>query len=59
DSYFQGEFRGFKVDNPREIWLSYVETEKPTLGAVFFAWYYLSYNKKYTTEKLKAISKRQ
>ena len=39
DSYFQGNFRGFKVDKPREIWLNYRETDKPTLGAVLFVWY--------------------
>lgn len=43
ESYFQGQFRGFKVGNPREIWVNYRETEKPTLGAIFFAWYYKSY----------------
>lgn len=37
DSYFQGEFHGFKVDNPPEIWLNYEDLEKPTLGAAFFA----------------------
>lgn len=43
DSYFQGQFRGFRVGEPREIRLNYREKEKPTLGAVFFAWYYKSY----------------
>jgi len=43
DSYFQGSFRGFKVDKPREIWLNYRDTDKPTLGAVFFVWYYKQY----------------
>lgn len=43
ESHFQGKFRGFKVGKPREIWINYMETEKPTLGAVFFAWYYKSY----------------
>lgn len=43
NSYFQGSFRGFKVDNPREIWLNYRDTYKPTLGAVFFVWYYKQY----------------
>ena len=42
-SYFQGDFRGFKVDEPREIWLNYRDTEKPTLGAIFFVWYYKQY----------------
>ncbi|MCK9451597.1 MAG: hypothetical protein M0Q90_07900 [Bacteroidales bacterium] len=56
DSYFQGEFRGFKVDNPREIWINYRETEKPTLGAVFFAWYYKSYFTKIVIDNSKSIS---
>lgn len=43
DSYFQGQFRGFIVDNPREISLKYSETDQPTLGAIFFAWYYKAY----------------
>jgi hypothetical protein len=42
-SYFQKAFRGFKSEPPREIWLNYAETEKPTLGAIFFVWYYKSY----------------
>lgn len=43
ESYFQGKFRGFKVDEPREISLNYRELEAPTPGAVFFVWYYKSY----------------
>lgn len=43
NSYFQGEFKGFKSSPPREIWLNYTELEKPTLGSIFFAWYYKSY----------------
>lgn len=43
ESYLQSGFRGFKADNPREIWLNYREFEKPTLGAIFFVWYYKSY----------------
>lgn len=43
ESYFQGTFRGFKTDKPREIWLNYRELEKPTLGAIFFVWYYKQY----------------
>lgn len=43
ESYFQGNFRGFKVDKPREIWLNYRDIEKPTLGAIFFVWYYKQY----------------
>ncbi|MGC2235212.1 MAG: hypothetical protein WA584_03575 [Pyrinomonadaceae bacterium] len=43
DSYFQGKILGFKVDKPREIWLDYRKTDKPTLGAIFFVWYYKQY----------------
>jgi hypothetical protein len=43
ESYAQSNFRGFKADPPREIWLNYRETEKPTLGAIFFVWYYKEY----------------
>jgi len=42
-SYYQGKFLGFKTDKPREIWLNYREKEKPTLGSVFFVWYYKDY----------------
>jgi len=41
--YFQGNFRGFKADKPREIWLNYRDVDKPTLGSVFFVWYYKKY----------------
>jgi len=43
ESYYKGEFRGFKVDKPREIWLDYTELAQPTLGGIFFIWYYKSY----------------
>ena len=43
ESYFQGEFRGFKTEPPREIWLNYREKDKPTLGSIFFVWYYKQY----------------
>jgi hypothetical protein len=43
ESYVQSTFRGFKTNPPREIWLNYRETEKPTLGAIFFVWYYKEY----------------
>ncbi|WP_113639667.1 hypothetical protein [Nubsella zeaxanthinifaciens] len=56
ESYFQGKFRGFNVGNPREIWLNYQETDKPTLGAVFFAWYYKSYFTKIGIDNSKSIS---
>jgi hypothetical protein len=43
ESYFQKGFRGFMSEPPREIWLNYSELEKPSLGAIFFVWYYKSY----------------
>jgi hypothetical protein len=43
ESYFQPNFRGFKSQPPREIWLNYREMKKPSLGAVFFVWYYKPY----------------
>ncbi len=43
ESYFQGAFRGFNAKPPREIWLNYREKEKPTLGTIFFVWYYKQY----------------
>lgn len=43
ESYFQGAFRGFNTSPPREIWLDYSEKEKPTLGSIFFVWYYREY----------------
>lgn len=43
ESYFQISFRGLMSEPPREIWLDYAEMEKPSLGAIFFVWYYKSY----------------
>lgn len=43
DSYYQGAFRGFKTDPPREIWLNYHDLKDPSFGSIFFAWYYKSY----------------
>lgn len=43
NSYFRGTFLGFKTDQSQAIQLDYTETEKPTLGAVFFTWYYKNY----------------
>ncbi|MGD9561619.1 MAG: hypothetical protein AB7F88_04390 [Pyrinomonadaceae bacterium] len=43
ESYFQKGFRGFKASPPREIWLNYRELKKPTLGSIFFVWYYKQY----------------
>ena len=43
ESYFQLAFRGFKSQPPREISLDYSELTGPSLGAVFFVWYYRPY----------------
>ena len=56
ESYSQSNFRGFKSDPPREIRLNYRETEKPTLGAIFFVWYYKSYFTKIFIDNSKTTS---
>jgi hypothetical protein len=56
ESYFQGNFRGFKSEPPREIWLNYTEKEKPTLGAIFFVWYYKEYFTKIYIDNAKSTS---
>lgn len=56
DSYFQAGFRGFKSEPPREIWLNYSELEKPSLGSIFFAWYYKTYFTKIFIENAKSTS---
>ncbi len=64
NSYFQGKFKAYKVDNnPVEIWLNYSELEKPTVGAIFYVWYYKKYFKNifletkfYTTTAFKTES---
>ena len=56
ESYFQGQFRGFETTPPREIWLNYREKEKPTLGAIFFVWYYKSYFTKIYIDNAKSTS---
>ena len=43
DSSFKENFLGFNSKPPREIWLNFRELDKPTLGAIFFVWYYKSY----------------
>lgn len=60
NSYFQGQFRAFKVGDPREVWIDFTELDKPTLGNVFFVWYYKKYftyikidNKNYVTTAFK------
>jgi len=56
DSYFQKDFRGFKATPPREIWLNYRELEKPSLGAIFFAWYYKQYFTSISIDNAKVVS---
>lgn len=43
NEYFQNGFRGFKTGKPREIWLDYKDVDIPTLGSIFFVWYYKKY----------------
>lgn len=43
ESYFQPKFRGFKSTPPREVWLDFKDIKKPSLGAIFFVWYYKPY----------------
>ncbi len=56
DSYFQSAFRGFNAKPPREIWLDYKEKDKPTLGAIFFVWYYKDYFTKIFINNTKTTS---
>jgi hypothetical protein len=56
ESYFQGAFRGFKAAPPREIWLNYREKDKPTLGSIFFVWYYKQYFTKIFIDNSKSTS---
>ncbi len=56
ESYFQPNFRGFKAEPPREIWLNYREMKKPSLGAIFFVWYYKPYFTKIFIDNEKSTS---
>jgi len=40
--YSQG-YRGFQPDAKKEIWLNYESKDEPTLGSIFFIWYYRKY----------------
>ncbi|HTK38253.1 MAG TPA: hypothetical protein VL325_07160 [Pyrinomonadaceae bacterium] len=55
-SYFQEGLRGFKTTPAREIWLNYRELEKPTLGSIFFVWYYKSYFTNIYIDNIKSTS---
>jgi hypothetical protein len=56
DSYFQPDIRGFLAKPPREIWIDYSELDKPTLGGIFFVWYYRSYFTKIFLDTAKSTS---
>jgi hypothetical protein len=56
ESHYQGKFRGFQVNKPREIWITYLEVDQPTIGAIFFTWYYKSYFTKIVIETSNSIS---
>lgn len=43
NSFYDTEFLGFETNRPREIWIDQSNLDNPTLGAVFFAWYYKKY----------------
>jgi hypothetical protein len=55
-SIFKDKFLGFNSEPPREIWLNYRELDKPTLGAIFFVWYYKSYFTKIYIDNSKSTS---
>lgn len=55
-SYFQPAMRGFKTGQPREIWLNYTELDSPTLGSVFFVWYYKNYFTNINIDNKKSIT---
>ena len=42
-SEYSQEYKGFKPDSRREIWLNYEKKDEPTLGSIFFIWYYRKY----------------
>jgi hypothetical protein len=56
NSYYKGKFLGFKTGEPREISLNYREKQKPTLGGVFFAWYYKDYFTKINIDNKTSVS---
>ena len=40
---FSSVYKGFKPDPKKEIWLEYEKVDYPTLGSIFFVWYYRKY----------------
>jgi hypothetical protein len=43
---YSQQYRGFKPDKKQEIHLDYETMDEPTVGAVFFVWYYRKYFEK-------------
>ena len=43
NSYFSGKFRAVQVDRPQEITLNYETLMQPTVGSLYFVWYYKPY----------------
>ena len=56
DSYFHGNFSGFKVDKSQDVVMNYRDKDKPTLGSVFFVWYYKQYFKNISIDNAKSKS---
>lgn len=56
DSYYLGKLWGVKVGEPVAITLDYSNIEQPTLGAVFFVWYYKEYFTKILIDNSKSVS---
>jgi len=44
-SYYQGKFRAVKANAEQTVLLDYSELEEPTLGGIFYLWYYKKYFK--------------
>lgn len=42
-SEYSQQYKGFKPDSKKEIWLNYENKDEPTLGSIFFVWYYRKY----------------
>lgn len=42
NEYSQG-YRGLRPDTKKEVWLDYTDRDDPTLGAIFFVYYYRQY----------------
>lgn len=53
--YSQG-YKGAKPGEKTELWLDYTRLDEPSLGAVFFVWYYRTYFGKITVDAKKIKS---